>query len=270
MRGFLHNRPLVFVVDGILLILCALGGYHYVQKAGIGLKFDEKGGKAYCVGVLDPVYAPYVQPGEVIRTVGGIEVHSVEEIEFLLDARRIGEILEVQIDGSEGSRTAIIPLSPYYGPYYVLIASLVSGLFFLIGIVVYARRPGDTAAILFHWGVVAAACMIMTTWGRYTIEPKVLGYLLRGFFFLGYSLVPVLFFHFTSVFPRRKYLGAKKFVVPLYIIGLALAVWTTWAFVDAARTLSISGANLFLKGFTITRWFFNLLVILSILNFVHS
>ncbi len=270
MRGSRRHRTVVFALDCVLLVLCALGGYHYVQKAGIGMKFAEHNGRVYCLKVLNPVYDPYMRPGEVLRSVGGIEVHSVEEIEFLLDARRIGETLEVEIDGPNGLRTETLPVSPYYGPHYVLIASMVSGLFFLIGIVVYARRPADTAAILFHWGVLAAAAMIMTTWGRYTIEPAGLGYALRAVFFFAYSSVPTVFFHFTCVFPRNKYPGARKFIGLLYAAGLVLAGWTTWTFVEAASTGSVVGANTFLKGFNITRWFFNVLVISSLLNFVHS
>jgi signal transduction histidine kinase len=113
--------------------------------------------------------------------------------------------------------------------------------------------------------------IIMTTWGRYTIEPLGLGYVVRIIFCAAYVFTPVLFLHFSLLFPRQKWSYLKKVLIPGYIIASILCLWTSISFLLAVYpTISLKFVRIFLLGFDSTRWFFIVFLISGIINFIHS
>lgn len=267
---FLRHKSVVFVIDGVIFLICVLGIYHVAQKGGVPVVFDEWDGKVRCARLIAPSYEQYIQPGEFVKSIDGIRVQNVEDIEFILDARQVGEFLDFEIDGTEGTQIVAIPLTHYYSVLYIVIASIVGLLFFLIGVFVFYHRPDDKAAVLFHWGSMSAATMILVTSGRYTIEPEGLGIGLRMMFLLAQSLLPVLFFHFTFVFPREKWFSSRKYILSLYSVGFVLGVVPSILFLQAASTISIDYFHEFLYAFFTARWFFVVLGVMALLSLVHS
>ena len=71
--------------------------------------------------------------------------------------------------------TISVTLVNYYGTVYVFIAFLVGTLFWLSGIFVLLRKRGDVASVVYHFGAVAVAGIIMMTWGSFAVEPRILG-----------------------------------------------------------------------------------------------
>jgi signal transduction histidine kinase len=111
----------------------------------------------------------------------------------------------------------------------------------------------------------------MTSWGRYTIEPFGLGYIIRIIFCAAYAFTPVLFFHFSLLFPRQKWPYLKKIIVPGYILSSILFIWTSVSFlITVLPAISFHNLWIFLLGFDATRWFFIFILLAGILNFVHS
>jgi signal transduction histidine kinase len=265
-----RNRTVVLIVDAVIALVCVVGLYHVSQKAGIPIVLDEEEGSILCIDVPDPMYQHYIKPGEYIRAVGGIEVQHMEDVEFLLDARRIGESVDFLIDDGIDRRTVSIPLTSFYEFFYLIVASMVGLLFYLMGLFVYLRRPKDTAAILFHWASMCTVLMILTTWGRYTIDPVEVGIGLRAVFFLAHAFLSIIFFHFTLEFPRPKWNIVRKNIGYLYSIALGLALWTIVIFFRAVRTLSPDAFGESLLAFFISRWFLVGFGLLGLLSIAHS
>lgn len=260
----------VLVIDAIIAVVCVVGLYHVSQKAGIPLVLDEEEGNVRCVEMLDPAYQQYIKPGEYIRAVGGISVRRMEDVEFLLDARQIGENTEFLIDDGRGARVVTIPLTNYYGSSYIIIVAVVGLFFYLVGLFVYLKRPGDVAAILFHWGSMCAVIMMLTTWGRYTVEPVAIGIGLRAIFFLAHCFLSVIFFHFTFEFPKPKWHALRKYIGYLYSIALGLAIWTIVMFFRAVESLSLDTFGESLLAFFISRWFLVAFGLFGLLSIAHS
>jgi signal transduction histidine kinase len=266
------NRHIVslIVADGFIAFFCILGLVHIMQKAGLPIGFDERAGEVICTEVFDPTLGSFFSSGDVLISIDGISLRKMEDVEFLLDGRRVGESVMFEVEGSSGRRTFSVSLRSFYGVEYLVTATIVGGLFLLVGFIVFAFRPDDSAAKIFHWGSAAAAVMMLATWGRYNIEPAGLGLTLRALFFLAHGFVAVLFFHFTLIFPRMKWPAVRKLVPVFYALGAVLTIWPTVTFVQAATSMSMDIFHDFLTAFFTARWSLVVFGFASLASMVHS
>ena len=106
-------------------------------------------------------------------------------------------------------------------------------IFFALGVFVLIKKPLEPPARIYHWVSVSVAMIIMTTWGRYTIAPLGLGYFVRIIFSAAYALTPILFIHFTLIFPTIKWPFYKKLLPFLYSLGVLFFLWTSISFLSA-------------------------------------
>ena len=265
-----RHSPAFFLTDAIVIVICILGLYHVSQKAGIPVRLDESNGRIICAEVLDRSYEQYFHAGEAVIAADGIRVSEFEDLEFILDARRIGDRVNFEIEDANGTREAAVPLTAYYGVDYIIAAGIVGGLFVLTGFLVNYLRPKEVSARLFHWGSVTAAVMMLSTWWRYTIEPVGLGYILRALFFVAHGFLAVVFFHFTLVFPREKLPSLRRFIVLTYLLALVMSVWPVLTFMQAAFSRSMGDVHRFLSAFETARWFLVVFGVLSLASVVHS
>ncbi|HSQ74690.1 MAG TPA: ATP-binding protein, partial [Bacteroidota bacterium] len=131
-----------------------------------------------------------------------------------------------------------------------------------VGVFVFLRRPEDPAARIYHFGSIGTALMLSTTWGQYATTPAFAGIFLRVVFSTMYAFVPVLFFHFTELFPRKRTPGGRQLHhAGLYLLAAILAIANGVTFVNAAATGRVVDFNLPQEVFSITRWFMVVMVI---------
>lgn len=119
-------------------------------------------------------------------------------------------------------------------PSKIFIECFTSGIFFLIGIAVILFQKKEKAALIFHSLCIAIATLILLTPGRNTIRPLEIAYLLEIVFYISYTIVPILFLHFTLIFPYPKSSVVKKVLLPVYFIGAVLSVLTCINFFRAS------------------------------------
>jgi signal transduction histidine kinase len=268
------RKTLIF--DAVLFLLGMAGIYQLVERAGFNTTSDlefhvSDSGRLVFERIintdLDSVFMAH-------DTLVAIDIHpisSVDELEVVTDSQEIGAQAVMLISRSGRLITLTVPLKEFYSLSYILIALFVGAVFFFHGLFVLVKRPDDKAARVYHWVSIWAAIIIMTTWGRYTIEPLGLGYIIRIIFCAAYAFTPVLFFHFSLLFPRQKWSYWKKIIAPGYIVASILFLWTTVSFLIAVLpTISVKMVRIFLLGFDSTRWFFIVCLISGVLNFIHS
>ena len=270
MAGKSYHRIPVILLNAAILVVCAIGMFHVVHKAGIAVDLEETERKVTIRGIRLADTGEGLTMGERILSIDGIPVSTVEDVEFALDAHRIGDLVPFRIAGASGVRNESITLVSYYGLPYLVIMISVSLLFYVLGLVVYVKSPGDKAARLFHAGTISTALMLSTTWGCYGVEPARLGLLLRPVFSFAYVFTPTLFFHFTAVFPRQRWLRGERRLHILYGVAGILGFFTSFTFVRAAVHGSVVEFHDYLNWFVASRWYLMVVVAAGLATITQS
>lgn len=264
----MKKRSYIYIIDLIIFIISLVGFYHVEQKAGLPVTFEFGSLKINEIKYPD-AEIPF-KLGDEILSINNIPVSTQEEIEYLLDRMEIGGIATVNVKRNSESINLEIQLVHFYGLRYLLLQFIIGCFFFFLGIFVFVRKPDDASAQVLHWAFVACAVIVLNTWGNYSIEPKGIGQLIRIIFSIAYAFTPVIFLHFTFIFPRIKISNMKKYIVPLYSVAVILSIWMGITFIQASLQVSIDKFNNFETVFDICRYFFILCVLLSVGNFIHS
>ncbi|MBU2444331.1 MAG: hypothetical protein KJ666_01990 [Bacteroidetes bacterium] len=153
---------------------------------------------------LYPIVLIQISYPERVLSVNGYRIETQEDVEFILDGLSINERVTVQIARSGSVRDVSLTLIPFYNSRCLISQILVGMFFFAISIFVYVKNPNQIEAVVYHWGMVACTVIIFTTRGKYSIEPFGIGHFIRIVFSTAYALTPVLFLHFTFVFPKTE------------------------------------------------------------------
>jgi signal transduction histidine kinase len=266
----------ILVLDAIIFLIGVAGIYHLTERAGFNTTSDleisvSDNHRLVFNKIINPELNNFFADQDTLKIIDTYPVQSVDELEMITDSRRIGDKVDLSISRFDEDFLLSVPLNAFYSLSYILIVLIVGIIFFFHGLFVLIKRPEDHSAKVYHWVSIGAAMIIMTTWGRYTIDPFGLGYIIRLFFCAAYAFTPMLFLHFSFIFPKDKGVNFRYVILPGYIIAMLLMLWTSISFLTAVLPIkSISYIRLYLLGFDTTRWFFIFLLIAGIINFIHS
>lgn len=250
--------------------ICLAGLWQVAEKADIPFSVAKPWNETFRVVGVAPSARGIIDRNDVALSFHGMTLGSLENLEFLLDGMRAGDKLPIEIQRGKNLFHLEVKLVHAYSASYVAVAWLIGTLFFGTGILVYVRRRDDVAALVYHYGAVAVAVVVMSTWGCYSIEPAGIGQLIRIFFSTAYAFVPALFLHFSLLFPTRKrnVLGGNVWF--LYVVASLLSALMAVAFMEATSPFSIWWFDSFMAVFNVTRWFYACCVVLSVTIFVMS
>jgi len=268
-KNSVRGRPYLLALDAFAFLVCAAGIVAISGKPGLPIRWHDQNHIVSVAGVDDTLLAGAVFPGESLLRIDGQPVSRVEAVEFLFDGKRIGDQVSLDVQGSGEVRTVHCVLQAYYSTDYLIIVILVSGLFFGVGLVVLLRRPDDRAARVYHLGSIGTALMLSTTWGQY-VDAFSPGLWTRVVFSCMYTFVPLLFFHFALVFPRRRWVRLHKILPVLYGLALLLGGASGLTFLRAATLRSVDLFYLHLDWFTATRWFLIVLIVSGLITIWQS
>ncbi len=240
------DHRIIIIIDLVFLLYVCFAFYHLAHKSFISQEFAS---------------LPALQ-------IDGTQVESGDDIEFLLSRRNVGDSITVTYPPSGESRTISIT---NYAPLPVLILdAIVIILIFGLGAFVYFKRPGDRAAVIFHLAATTVATAIIGTKTIYVLEPWWIGHILCVLFFLAYTIGPVIFAHFTFVFP---YVRRKRFlplVICLYCAAVVLSIWHASLYIGAASAQSYAMYQTSKTAAMLQNGFVFLILILAIKNFIFS
>ncbi len=253
-------RILIVLIDVVAFILCCAGIVQINAKPGLPIVISAWNDTVFCTRVTGESFTKQMRDGEALLAVNGHPLKYVDDLEFVLDGCRIGDTVTLSIAGATGPRIEQAVLQHYYGPFYLLSVILVSTLFFGVGLIVVWKKPGDPAALVYHFGSVATAVQLSTTWGSYVTAPAFLGVLVRVVFSAMYAFIPVAFFHLTRLFPRPSTTPGRRLIIPLYGAAIILATGSGMSFMQAWSGNSIDAFHTHLQWFSATRVFLIVLV----------
>ncbi len=269
-RG-LQRKANILKFDFLVLLLCMGGIYQSARKAGLPVQLHEQGGHIIVHQIKATAGRAGLRPGDSILAVKGQTVVFIEDMEFLMDGQAIGYSLDFTVLRDGRKITLSIPLQAANDPLYLFVLTLVGFIFFSLGVFVLKNRPdGDVVALVFHWISVTVALHITTTFGRYSLSPLHVGYVLRLIFFLASSLTPVLFVHFSFLFPQKKGIAYRKYMKMFYALAIIFFLYLSFLFLQAAEASSILLFHRFMFVYNFGRWLFAVSFIFAVGNFFHS
>ena len=261
----------VIRIDIAIYCFCLLGLWQVVEKPDFPFSLTAVSGNTFSLSdVSRPAYPSSIENGQIASTFNGMTAGAVEDIEFMLDGHAIGDTVRIGVLHGGGTVYSPVKLVNKYSWFYVAAAWFVGTLFFLSGLLVFTRKPTDMAACIYHFGAMAVAIIIMTTWGRYSIPPAGLGEAIRIVFSAAYAFLPVTLLHLSLVFPSRNRTILTRLITPLYGFSILLSILMGATFIKATLPFSLAWFHRFIFFFNITRWTYAACVFLAILVFINS
>jgi hypothetical protein len=181
------RKALFVALEVTVMFLCAMGVKQSAEKATLrGNDFLDSHMRVGVITVTSDDGA--LKTGDQLRAIDGSTLYRINDVEFLLDGKRIGDVVTLSIirDGiEEDVREQLVP---YYGNFDVLAQLLAAIACMLIGLFVLSNRPDDPIAVRFNGLCMSIACLVCFTPGYYHTEPMGIGYVLRFLFPVMYVL----------------------------------------------------------------------------------
>ncbi len=255
----------ILIIDALLYAFGLVGIYLLSIKGDLPFYVDYTD-SGIRITAAKNLSAPSLT-GKIITKINGYTFDSPEETETYLDGFKAGD--EVVLTFTDNTQ-AKISLENYYSFFYCFLAWLIGTSFFLISIVVLIKSRAEKPARIFNWVCVLTAIFIMATWGAYNISPYQLGYLTRSVLHLSVSLMPILFIHFTLVFPKEKHFNTKIIFYVLYAFSVLVFALLSYNFIKLISQTSLENVKSYVLAYNISRIFLIVCVLAAITIFVYS
>ena len=250
MRTKINYHILNFSIALFVVVISIFGINHIQNKVNLPFKLTSIG--ANLIVTESNLVNSRISIGDTIVAIDNISFTEEEEIEIYLDGLNQNSKVKVTYLKNGLSSSDDIYLIHYYSNFYILTAGITGLLLILIGTFVFWKKPESKPARLFNWVTLSTACIVLMTWGKYSIPPTPIDYILHILFSLCYSLAPVLFIHFTLNFPRVK--TVPSFIIKLlYLSAIVLSLFSTIYFSRAISLRTINSIQQFLILFNISR-----------------
>ncbi len=249
------------LLDAFFFFFCIIGIVHLSQKADLPFSVINNNGIFTADRNTDLVKG--IQPGDTLISFNGLHFSGREGLEIYVDSKSIGDKISIDYLHNGSKSSAQTELVEFYTLPFIVSNSAAGFLFIAFGIFVLLNCPELRAAKIFHWGSIGIAVMLLTTWGKYTTYPLVLGIAARSVFHLSYVLTPAAFFHFSLAFPKDREKRFNYLILGIYTAGILIAGINTYFFIRMLPQPAQPGIDNYLSVFMLNR-------ILAIFNIVAA
>jgi len=258
----------ILIIDCIIFLFCIVGAYQFSIK--VNLPFQVTNSESHLVVSSTEIHQGKINDGDVITLVDGYNLRSREEVEILLDDKKIGETISVEVIADAKTKTEQFTLVPFYDTFYVIVATILGIIFFVVGIFVLLNCKERRTAITFHNAFIAIAMIILMTWGNYSILPYSLGLITRIGFHIGYAFAPALFIQFTFLFPYERKNNYSRILIYFYLLSFIEAILLSVFFIAFTKTASLEWMRIYISTFDISSVYFIAAIIFGLIIFIQS
>ncbi len=258
---------LYLLTDFVVLVFCIFGIYHIYLKVDLPINFESGNSNLIVKEVKQQGFN--IATGDTVISINGNRFTSQEQVEVYLDGIKPSSSVNIDYLKKGSIQVFKVKLVSFYNLSYLISAFLVGIIFLTIGIFVFLKKPENKSSRLFHWVMVATAAIIMMTWGNYNFHPKIIGTMVWIIFSISEPLAPVLFIHFTFLFPREKKVPIQIYWF-LYAFSLVLGFLAAFSFINISVKNSVGSIQYFLTVYNLCRVFLVICIVGGIVNFIHS
>ncbi|MCW8849267.1 MAG: ATP-binding protein [Melioribacteraceae bacterium] len=266
MRNISTLQKSTIIIDILILLLSAVGIYNISTKAGLPIKIqsEETNLTITNTGNLSANF----KTGDIILSLDGKNIKTIEEIEIYLDGKRINDSIAVKIMRENQILESELITTRYYSTFYTVVALIVGLMFLLVGVIVYLKCDIKLTAFVLHWALVLTAMIILMTWGNYSQPNYFLGLATRMGFHFGYLFAPVFFLWFVTLFPTNSEFNTKKIFQFLFILSSLFFIVLNYSFFLYTRTQELLQMRSYIVLFDICSLFILLVALAAILIFL--
>jgi hypothetical protein len=177
--------------------------------------------------------------------VNGTLISSPDQSEFMASWYLIGDSVHLKpVEGNEIARSSTGKIIPYYSSMNITLNIITAFVIFIVGFGVYVFHPTLPTTRLFYISSAITAIALLGVKTIYSVSPIWFGVTLATIFFLAYGLIPILFLHFTLLFPSTYTRIPTKLLSAGYGASLLIAVLHLIIYLHAARDRSMQGFGL--------------------------
>ncbi|MGE5812761.1 MAG: ATP-binding protein, partial [Ignavibacteria bacterium] len=253
----------LFIADILIFLICVGGLYLITLKAD--LPFKTSVSNSNLIVAEFPDNYKNIGKGNEITSINNLHFSSWEEVELYFDGKNIGNTVQIQLNSNGVIRSESVQLKKYYSLFDLVIISLISLVFIVMGVFVRIKASDNYSAHIFHWASVGLGMIIVMTAGFYNIKPFGYGHLNRIIWLLTYTFTPVLFIHFTATFSKKKVKGIKQILLVFYVIALTTTLVLSYFFLDATLNGNVNSIKSYVAIFdSFFRIFLIICIVLAI------
>ena len=264
----MKSGRIILAADFIIILICLLGVYQIEEKPDLPAEAATNNSGIIINSVDDSSYN-YLKGSEIL-SVNDIKVNNINTLEFLLDGDRIGDSIKVSVIKDGKKFDTYLSLVSYYNIGYVLIVLITGLLTFALALLAYIKSTDKKVALVFHWLAITTSVILMTSWGNYTVPSPFIGSLTRISLAGAYAFLPILFIHFTLLYPIYNNDFVYKKIQILYALALLLFAASIFIIANAFRWKSEQVIGNYYSFFDGLRLYLSLLLIAGVINFVLS
>ncbi len=256
----------ILFVDALFFLLSVLGIISIIEKAK--LPFEITSNDSTFSIKINPQNPYGLKTGDRLIAVEGYKVTLSDKPEFITDRKNIGDEIAITVLQGSIEKKVFVKLTNFYSNFYVISTSIVALFFFIVALFVLLKKPELKAARLFHWASISIVLMMCLTWSNLNVFSEFWGVLLRIPFNIAYVMAPVLFTHFTLVFPRDNTYKWKWFLIVNYSIAIILVIVFNYTFIHTVFYFSDYSIDNYVVLFNAVRIFLIIEVIISLSFFI--
>ncbi len=268
LRKLSKSQRNIIIIDFIIVLFCTLGVYNIIQKSDIPFTVGTQNSKLVIIGTEN--HQTQFMIGDKLISIDNIKLDSKEEIEMFLDGRNPGEPIKVVVFRDNLFLNKTVELRSFYSIPYLVIASLVGILFFIVAIIVLVKCERENLRNSFHWAFVFTGMIILMTWGNYSILPLKLGVITRIGFHVGYLFAPVFFLKFAFIFPCSIDFKQSRIIRVLSLAAILLVFALSLSFYFFVNSNNLEMMRIYISIFDISSLFIVLVTISAISVFVYT
>lgn len=266
MKEAFINLKIIFGIDLILFFFCLSGIVQISEKAKLPFDISQSGSHIFITSSQNNHYN-FLNNSELI-SVNGFSVASTESVELITDLKNIGDKVQLRVifDGKSELTEAV--LTNFYSNWYIAEISFVSLLFFITAVFLLIRKPKEKSAHIFHWACIGIVSIIDLTWANNNVDIIIPYSLSRFPFHIFYTLTPLLFLHFTFVFPKDDSDKYKLFLRIVYVVAIAIGFAAYINYNSFIQFPDEKSLYRYLEFFNIIRLLLIVFVLLAVSNFI--
>lgn len=233
----MHNKTnyaFYYTIVLISILIFAENIRRLTDKADIPVKYECINDKI----VTTDAY-PSIDSGSIIISIDGKKIQSVFQLEFILDNKKTGESIPIEISKSGTNTIQFLTLIPYYDNLFFIIFSVVIAVMFMtMAIFAIIKKPHTSQIKILFWLLVAFAIATASSPGKFITGNDYPAIFMRALHALSFSLGIAIYLHFSLVFPEKvKY--AKLLKNLSYGIFILFGLFLSYLVIKSMYSLNI-------------------------------
>ncbi len=260
----------VLVLSLVVLALGLLGVSRLRERAGLPFAWENRDRKIIIAKV--PSAHSAVVEGDVLASVEGVPLRRGEEIEFILDGKRAGDMVTLTVLRRAQEFSAPIVLSYWYTRRHVLVVLILGLIVWTVGVWVCLHNCTEKPSRLFFYlALVLSLCFTITT-ARVPAGPPPWRYFLPVIYYLIYPFFPAILLRFVMAFPKEKavFPSTKIQTTLIFLPALVFVLLLQILHLRAVLAHSMPLFREYFRVFTWHRAYVLVFFLLAMIAMVHS